>query len=212
MRFPSALLAFVLFAPASFAAAPSYADVASDAWFGPAVAELANAGIVDPNKTHFRPGDPATRAEFVKLAMAVAKHPPGTPPLLSSFDDVPTYAWYFALLEEAGKEGWVRGDGNCYGTHPCRVYPRQGISRAEAAALLVRVLALERTGKTRHPFIDVGDPDWFAYAVFAMADRCILRGDETTMRIRPHAVLNRAEMAIFFQRARMALAQGSACS
>jgi hypothetical protein len=199
-------------------ASGSFADVPQDAWYAKAAYGLRDSGMI-ADQSHFRPADHATRAEFLKLTLGVAKRTPGTPPLLPSFDDVPKHAWYYALMEEAAKEGWVRGDGNCYGSTslttggiaPCHAYPEKGISRAEASALLVRILLLERTKTVRHMFIDVGDTDWFAYAMFSMADRCLLKGDPLTLRIRPHDRLNRAEMAVLFRRVQAVLKGVSAC-
>lgn len=189
----------------------SFTDVPDGSWFKPAVLGLVTDGFIDGTQKLFRPGANATRAEFLKLALAIDKTTPGTPPLIASFDDVKKTAWYFPHLEEAAKQGWIRGDGDCYGTHPCRAYPENAITRGEAAALLVRIFVFERTKNTDHGFIDVGKSDWYAYAMAAMADYCLMNRDSETLRIRPLDPMNRAEMAALMQRTRFVLKGESAC-
>lgn len=161
--------------------------------------------------TQYHPQRNAARAEFLKIVMGIAGVEPSSPPLLPSFDDVPKNAWYFQLIEDAAKEEWVKGDGNCYGSHPCKAYPEKRITRGEAAALLVRILVIERTNKGTPRFIDVGDSDWFSYAIYAAAERCIMAGDLETLRVRPNDPLNRAEMAVVLQRAQLVKAGKKIC-
>ena len=189
----------------------AFTDVPDGSWFRPAVLGLVTDGFIDGTQKQFRPGANATRAEFLKLALAIDKHTPATPPVIPSFSDVPKTAWYFPHMEEAAKQGWIRGDGDCYGRPPCRAYPESAITRGEAAALLVRIFVLERTKTVDHGFIDVGTKDWYAYAMNAMADYCLMNRDNETLRIRPQDPMNRAEMAALMQRTRFVLKGESAC-
>ena len=101
----------------------AYSDVPSGVWFGDAVESFVDAGYLDATQSRFRPGDLANRAEFVKLVVELNGGILSTPPAVASFDDTATGAWYYGYFEEAGKEGWVRGDNNCYGKHPCYARP-----------------------------------------------------------------------------------------
>jgi hypothetical protein len=124
----------------------AYSDVPAGVWYKDAVDAFTADGILDSTQARFRGSDLANRAEFVKLLVELNGGLLSTPPAVASFDDAKASAWYYAYMEEAGKEGWVKGDGNCYGSHPCYARPAANINRAEAAALIVRAFALEGTG------------------------------------------------------------------
>ena len=193
----SVALSLLLFPSLGFAA--GYADVPRDAWYAPALASLQAKGALDASQKNFRPGSPATRAEFLKLTLAVSGTAPQQPPLLQSFDDSAPDDWHYTTIEEAARQSWVRGDGNCYGEHPCRARPDDRISRAEAAVLITRIFVLEKTDAAP-PFIDTIPDSWYSYGVQASADRCILAGDPATGSVRPNDPVNRAEMAIMLDR------------
>ena len=40
-----------------------------------------------------------------------------------SFEDVIADDWYAGFVEQAAKQGWMLGYGNCYGKHPCVTMP-----------------------------------------------------------------------------------------
>jgi hypothetical protein len=187
-----------------------YSDVPNNAWYAEAIRNLLKDGRLDASQKKFRPADFATRAEFLRLTLTIAEKNTSTPPLIPSFDDTKNTSWYYATLEEAGKEQWIKGDNNCYGTHPCYAYPEKPITRGEAAALLVRGFGIERTN-TSPRFIDVGETDWFAYAIKAMAEHCIIKGDTVTQRIRPQENMNRAEMAVILRRLSLTLKHRDIC-
>ena len=96
----------------------AYSDVPAGVWYEEAVDAFTDAGYLDASQPRFRGGDKANRAEFVKLVVELNGGILSTPPAVPSFNDVATSAWYYGYMEEAGKEGWVRGDNNCYGNHP----------------------------------------------------------------------------------------------
>ena len=115
----------------------AYSDVPSGVWYGDAVSAFTDAGYLDATQPRFRGGDTATRAEFTKLIVMLNGGLLSTPPAVPSFNDVPTGAWFYAYMEEAAKEGWVRGDNNCYGSKPCNARPNANINR-RAVSLIVR--------------------------------------------------------------------------
>lgn len=188
----------------------AYSDVPAGVWFGDAVDAFVDAGYLDSTQARFRGGDPANRAEFVKLVVELNGGILSTPPAVPSFNDVPTGAWYYGYFEEAGKEGWVRGDGNCYGSSPCYARPGANINRAEAAALIVRSFGLEWTGDAAQ-FVDNPAGQWYTDVIQTAADHCVLQGDDRTGRVRPGDNMNRAEMVVMLYRVDQGLQYGVDC-
>ncbi|PIR53595.1 hypothetical protein COU76_00245 [Candidatus Peregrinibacteria bacterium CG10_big_fil_rev_8_21_14_0_10_49_10] len=188
----------------------AYSDVPSGVWFGDAVGAFVDAGYLDSTQARFRGGDPANRAEFVKLVVELNGGILSTPPAVPSFNDVPTGAWYYGYFEESGKEGWVRGDGNCYGSKPCYARPGANIVRAEAAALIVRSFGLEWTGDAAQ-FVDNPSGQWYTDVIQTAADHCVLQGDDRTGRVRPGDNMNRAEMVVMLYRVDQGLQYGVDC-
>ena len=189
----------------------AYSDVAAGVWYEEAVNAFADAGFLDTTQPRFRGGDNANRAEFVKLVVELNGGILSTPPAVPSFNDVPTGAWYYGYFEEAAKEGWVRGDGNCYGSKPCYARPGANINRAEAAALIVRSFALEWTGDAPQ-FVDNPSGQWYTDVIQTAADHCVLQGDDSTGRVRPGDNMNRAEMIVMLHRVDLGLQYGVDCS
>jgi hypothetical protein len=189
----------------------AYSDVAAGVWYEEAVEAFTDAGYLDGSQTRFRGGDNANRAEFIKLVVELNGGILSTAPAVPSFDDVRPGAWYYGYMEEASKEGWVKGDNNCYGSHPCNARPGANINRAEAAALIVRAFGLESTGDAPS-FVDVPNGQWYTDSVQTAADHCVLQGDDTTGRARPADFMNRAEMVVMLHRVDQGLTYGVDCS
>lgn len=107
-----------------------FTDVSADAWHVEPVATLANAGLLAGYEDgSFRPDAPITRAEYAAIAtrfdeLAAAE---------SNFTDISGH-WAENAINAAYGAGWVGGyeDGS--------FRPDQNISRAEAMALINRVL------------------------------------------------------------------------
>lgn len=188
----------------------AYADVPSGAWYEEAVEAFLDAGFLDSTKTSFRGMDGANRAEFVKLLVELNGGVLSTPPAVGSFTDVKSSAWYYSYFEEAGKEGWVRGDGDCYGSLPCNARPSALVNRAEAAALIVRAFALDWNGDAPQ-FVDNPSGQWYTDAIQTAADHCVLQGDDSTGRVRPADTMNRAEMVVMLHRVDQNLMYGVDC-
>ncbi|ALM10480.1 MAG TPA: hypothetical protein DEB30_04710 [Candidatus Peribacter riflensis] len=188
----------------------AYSDVPSGVWYKDAVEAFVDAGYLDATQARFRGGDTATRAEFTKLIVMLNGGLLSTPPAVPSFNDVPTGAWFYAYMEEAAKEGWVRGDNNCYGSKPCYGRPNSNINRAEAAALIVRAFGLESTGSAAQ-FVDNPSGQWYTEPIQTAADHCVLQGDDSTGRVRPSDNMNRAEMVVMLHRVDQGLTFGVDC-
>lgn len=187
-----------------------YSDVPAGVWYEAAVEAFLDAGYLDASQPLFRGGDAANRAEFVKLVVEANGGILSTPPTVPSFNDVDPDAWFYGYFEEAGKEGWVRGDGDCYGTSPCYARPGANINRAEAAALIVRSFGLEYQGLAPQ-FVDNASGQWYTDVIQTAADSCVLQGDDTTGRVRPGDNMNRAEMVTMLYRAMQVLVFGVDC-
>ncbi|MBI3332027.1 S-layer homology domain-containing protein [Candidatus Peregrinibacteria bacterium] len=188
----------------------AYSDVPGGVWYEEAVEAFLDAGYLDATQPRFRGGDTANRAEFVKLVVELNGGILSTPPAVPSFDDVATSAWYYGYMEEAAREGWVKGDSNCYGSHPCRARPGSNINRAEAGALIVRAFGLEATGDAPQ-FVDNPSGQWYTADIQTAADNCVLQGDDSTGRVRPADNMNRAEMVVMLHRVDQGLAYGVDC-
>ncbi|MBI2523900.1 S-layer homology domain-containing protein, partial [Candidatus Peregrinibacteria bacterium] len=188
----------------------AYRDVASGVWYEDAVNAFVDAGYLDASQTRFRGGEAANRAEFVKLVVELNGGILSTAPAVASFNDVSASAWYYGYFEEAAKEGWVKGDKDCYGKKPCYARPSANINRAEAAALIVRAFGLEAVGDAPS-FVDNPSGQWYTDVVQTAADHCVLQGDDKTGRARPGDNMNRAEMVVMLHRVDQGLAYGVDC-
>ena len=182
----------------------AYSDVPSGIWYEGAVNDFVDAGYLDSSQARFRGGDNALRAEFVKLVVELNGGILGTAPSTPSFSDVPVGAWYYGFVEEAAAEGWVRGDGNCYGTTPCYARPGANINRAESAALINRAFGLVGTGEAPQ-FVDNPSGQWYTDDIQVSADNCVLQGDSGRGTVRPGDNMNRAEMVVMLHRVDMGL-------
>ena len=191
-------------------AVAAYSDVPAGVWYDDAVSAFMDAGYLDSTQTRFRGQDNANRAEFIKLVVELNGGVINTAPAVPSFDDVATGAWYYKYFEEAGKEGWVRGDGSCYGKHPCYARPSANINRAEAAAIIVRAFGLESAGAAPQ-FVDNPSGQWYTSDIQTAADHCVLQGDDSTGRVRPSDNMNRAEMVVMLHRVDQGMTYGADC-
>lgn len=150
----------LLVEPDSGTGSCSYTDVPAGAWYAQPVRALCALGIFD-DAAVFRPEEPVTRAEFVKILMTVKPVAEGT----ASFQDVPSSHWAAAYIGAAASAGWITGypDGT--------FLPSKSLTRAEACAVINRMLG--RTGDTALAkqimglgyFSDVSATHWAAVTV-----------------------------------------------
>ena len=110
-----------------------FADVDGEDWFNVAVSTMASLGIVDGYEDGtFRPGQPVTRGEFTAIATRffdyAARYEQG------AFTDVAGDEWYADHIQAGTDLGLIDGypDGS--------FRPEESITRAEAAAIVNRVL------------------------------------------------------------------------
>ncbi len=213
-RSVSLLMGAVLLAGATAPASAQtfrYTDVPSGAYYEGAAEALVELGALDSAETRLRPSDLATRAELAKL-MVNLRGEALLRPSVRSFDDVSTTAWYYPYIETSASAGWIRGDKDCYvnKAKPCTARPGDGVNRAEAAALLVRMFALGATDDAP-AFMDNPAYEWYYDEIQTAADHCVLQGDGDTGLVRPASFMNRAEMITMFHRAYLHQSYGTDC-
>ena len=186
-----------------------FTDVPEGAWFEDAVRALWKRGLLD-DAERLRPHDGATRAESAKLLVAMQGIVPGYFRRIH-FNDVPRDSWFFGYIEEAARQGWMKGYDNCYGRDVCFTMPVAVITRAEAAALIVRVLGLPWMGDAPR-FADNPNGPWYVRTIQIAADHCVLRGDDVTGMVRPNDRVTRAELLMMIHRALQARTYRDGCA
>lgn len=151
----------------------------------------------------FRPGDNATRAEFLKMVMENEEYDLSYSSA-TSYSDLDGGHWSYEYFMAASEAGVIEGydDGT--------VRPDQTINRAEALVIVMRFY-----GETLYDFsdddvdfVDVSGDDWFAYAAVLGSENGVLQGytDDT---FRPGNNITRAEVAVVVRRAFYAFGGGA---
>lgn len=136
-----ALEAFVIEEPITLTSETGFADVDSDDWFSDYVLFARDLEIIDGyNDNTFRPNQPVTRAEAVKILLnASAKVSVDTLlPTGEQFDDVNSDDWYAGYVNYAYQESVIGG----YNAENGKLYfsPNQPITRAEVAKVTSQLL------------------------------------------------------------------------
>jgi subtilisin family serine protease len=163
-------------------------------WAQNAIRRLMLGGLVRgyPDGT-FRPDEPVTRSQFLVLLGRTLRWPSAPEGPTSFADQAQVTGEEGAMLRAAVARGVVRGypDGTFRGG--------EALSRAEAAVLLARALALP-AGEGRLPFRDKGEiPPWALSSVLAVHEAGLMVGrDDLSFDAR--APLTRAEAAVVIGR------------
>ncbi len=186
-----------------------YTDVHPGDWYESAVKSFLDLGILDATKTTFRGNDSAIRAEFAKVLAKLGKQDAEIPPV-PTFDDVRKTDWFFPYIEMIAQKGIMKGYGECIGTHPCMTKPGAIISRAEAAAMIVRFYDMKST-QAAPRFTDVSADAWYLQVMQTAADHCVIQGRPGSFTSRPGDPINRAEMIVMLQRAMKSLNYRADC-
>ncbi len=133
-------------------------DVAPEAWYAEAVNTLASLEIIQGYQGRFDPERAITRAEFAAICARFARAVPGE----TEFPDVSASHWAYYEIMTAASYGWINGDGNG------RFDPDRGITRAEAAAVVNRMLgrlgdwyAIETGAGARFPDVPASHWGWY---------------------------------------------------
>ena len=130
-RAETAMMLYRLLRDQNVTITQSFDDVADDMWYTEAVRKLASMGIIlGYEDGSFRPNQPITRAEFTAMAARFAYATEGK----MYFTDVGDGFWAYQQIIAASTYGWING----YEDETFR--PQNAITRAEAAAVLNRML------------------------------------------------------------------------
>ncbi len=172
---------------------PVFFDVEENMWARPYIEALANNGIVSGDNTGaFRPNDPVTRAEFVKmLALAFDLKMRGDE---KAFDDSTKEDWYYSYVVAAFNSGIVKGKSDIY------FGAAEHITREDIAVMVQRALYL--TSKDGNlPFTDYAEiSDYAKGAVYDLTEKGIVSGFEDNT-FRPKGLATRAEATTIISRA-----------
>ena len=146
----------------------TFTDVPDDLWCADAVNTLAALGIVNGvTETTFAPDRPITRAQFVAICARFTE--------LSArgeaFADVPESYWAYDAISTATTYGWVDGGGGEV------LAPDRSITRAQAAAIINRMLGREMAGETYEDarrYLDVPETYWAWKDICEASDGIVL--------------------------------------
>ena len=147
----------------------TFADVPDTLWCAEAVNTLAALGILKGiGNGQFAPNQPITRAQFVTMCARFTQLSASG----ETFTDVPASHWAYDAISTASSFGWVNGIGNG------QYAPNQHITRAQAAAILNRLLGRCMAGESyedaRH-YTDVSESYWAWKNVCEASDGIVLR-------------------------------------
>lgn len=171
-------------------------------WAEGTVAKLAGMGVISGYEDgSFRPDNEISRAEVTAILVRALKLPAGSEQDLLKFKDRASIPdWARGVVAAAAKEGLVRGYPQPDGT--VTFEPDRPVSRAEMAALVVRILEKKvgSVAPAELKFVDAGSiPQWARSSVGAAVAKGIVVGypDNT---FRPQKRVTRAEAAAMILR------------
>lgn len=138
----------------------------------------------------FKPDNPVTRAEFVKMLVSALcdDFDPNENYGTTSFADIPLNMWYENYVAYAQQNQLI--DGYKDGTFR----PNNPISRAEAAKITASILGLNLETAPDANYSDVPADNWAALSINALTQNGALSGDGHG-RFRPNDNITRAEAA-----------------
>lgn len=150
---------------------------------------LATLGFVEayPHSRLFQPDSNITRAELAALLVRI-KDLPLVYSEKSSFKDINSYFWAQRYIETASRYGIVEG-------YPGNVYKPQGnVTRAEAAAMLVRFGALPVSPVNGDVALDVSAKHWGADYIATFKAAGLMPASWPEERFYPSRYISRAEV------------------
>jgi hypothetical protein len=144
----------------------------------------------------FRPDEKITRAEFIKIALGVTNCYDCTNPTdaqrakytaLAPFPDVKLPAWYYYCISIAKDLAMITGYGDGF------YRPDQNISRAEAAAVLLRQSHIPITEAPPGAYADVPDYAWYKDYVYTAVNIGLIK--QHASYVFPDEQITRGEFA-----------------
>lgn len=157
------------------------------------VVRMASLGILDSTSLYFAPGLPMLRGEFARALVLVAGLE-AEPREEGVFVDVPPEHPQAPFINALADQRVV--EGGLYN----RFEPTAAVTRAQAAVMAVKLLGLEGLAPVppyKLPYVDGGHiPPWARDAIYVAGEIGLLTPDGYG-RIRPQAILNRGDAAVF---------------
>ena len=142
----------------------------------------------------FRPEKMVTRAEVATMLSRALGFNANVINHISPFKDVSAGKWYFRFVKTINAEKLMKGRSQY------DFYPNVPATRAEIAAILVRIRGLKPEEPQEQLFTDVKPTDWFNGYIYTAVKAGLLQGykDHT---FRPNKPVTRAEFVTLLSRA-----------
>jgi uncharacterized protein YkwD len=171
----------------------AFSDLSS-AWAQEEISNLVSAEVLSgyPDGS-FKPDNPLTRAEFIKMIVSAFSSPSQAP---ASFRDVSPDFWATPYIAQAQVKGWVNGypDGS--------FFPQENVTRAQVLAVLVRIAGWPDERWTQ----GVAPSGWASSQVAAAWSHGVLMVSDPYLDLTvafADVSASRQEVAAFMQRVRL---------
>jgi len=143
----------------------------NDHWAKDYIMQLVSEGVASGyDDGTFRPNNPVTRAEFIKMVVSAFGYQINETPSNLEFADVTNSDWFAPYVEAATDADIV--DGYSDGTFR----PAKTINRAEAMKILMAAAGIDTAILPNIKFPDVNENDWFAPYVLKAKELGIVSG------------------------------------
>lgn len=171
------------------AGAAAYKDLPANHWAVNEISYMSEKAVLQGYLGSFRPGDPVTKAEFIKIENYTfgLKNTSN-----QAFADVSPSKWYYTDIMKAAANGYLTTKGNF-------VYPDAPLTREEACALIMRYLGVQPRS-SYSTFSDAGQisGEYLPYVIAATENNIIKGYPDNTFR--PKNTITRAEASTVFYR------------
>ena len=134
--------------------ATKFTDINSGDWYYNYISLLDNFGFLNAFGTEFKPNQPITRSEFVKIAFEAGAFGEGSTSVTTSFSDVSSATPFAAEITAASSIKAVNG----YADGTFR--PDNTITRAEITTILCRILEIPERPEKTQIFSDFSPEHW----------------------------------------------------
>lgn len=192
----SALLVFAFLALSPVAMAVGFTDLASNHPNYVAISTLVEDGtLVGFGDGTFRPEDPVTRAQAVKILLVGLDKEVKESGFSSSFSDVKSSDWFYKYVGSGADSGMIQGypDGS--------FQPNAQVNLAEASAMMFKAAGVDLGS--------AGSGSWFE-PLASYAQKWNIRAVRGDGQWHPEQVLTRGEMAEMLVRLRQVQSTGKA--
>lgn len=172
---------------------PHIKDVASSYWAADEIRAITALDIISAVDTnYFRPLNYISRAEFTRAIVKAAnvQEKSKSKPYELLFDDVEKNHPYFTFINTAVNSGIIYGTGNN------KFSPDQYLTKAQAAAIIVRAMGLEESSQESSTTTTFADdykiPGWAKKSVNVARKMGIINGNQDN-ELEPDKLVTRAE-------------------